>query len=122
MPLIKLVRKDKPATKRVTINLDFDTWSLLMESGEPRAVLESLVQSYCQEQLSKKEFYVVSNGTRVKYVDFGAQATEDRLTLLRESYAQDMACGKHQKATATRARITELERDLALEQLQEKQS
>src|SRR6185436_15905404 len=80
-------------------------------------VLEEIIERYCQEQLAKKDFYVVKTGSRIKYLDFGAQATEDKLTLLRESYAQDVACGKQQKATATKARITELERDLLVEEI-----
>src|SRR5678809_1454954 len=114
MALIKLVPTSRKILKRITFDTDFDTWNLLMASGEPRAVMERILAAWCQSELDKKDVYVVSTNDRIRYVDFGVVANEEKLIVLREQYAREVAQGKHQKATGTKLKITEVERDMLL--------
>ncbi len=117
MSIITL-RVNRISNRRVTVELTFEVWNTLLATGEPQAVLENIINGWFEEKQREKETYVVTSKNHVKSIDFGTETDREQLVILKEQFAQAQALGRHQKASALRVRITELERNLLAERFE----
>jgi hypothetical protein len=107
MAIIKTPRQKTIPPKRIALSVPFDLWNELIASGEPRVILEELLDGWYRNRVADRDNYLISNNAKVLNLKL-APITQLEIDYAERLLNEARALGHNRKAALLEVRLEAL--------------